>query len=74
MATKKITLDDVLKKHLRLIGYLFLSGLLGWILANYVAKDPALTAIFAPAINYVLYSIEKELRGEGVIKATRLFK
>jgi len=70
MATKaKITVSDVVKKDMTLVGYLVLSGGLGYVLATYVAKDPMLTAVFAPAINYVLYRLAKELEGEGYKRA-----
>lgn len=65
MAVKKVTLSAVAKKDLILVGYLLASGGLGWVLANYVANDPMLTAIFAPVINYVLYRITKELENQG---------
>lgn len=67
----RITLNDVGRKHLKIIGYLLASGVLGWLAATYIADNPALTAVFAPAINYVLYTIEKELKEEGVIEALR---
>lgn len=65
----KITISDVAKKDLTLVSYLVFSGGLGYVLATYVAKDPALTAIFAPAINYILYRIKKEIDKEGYVKA-----
>ena len=68
---KKIVLNDVFKKYLKVVGYLLLSGVLGWVLATYVANDPAATAIFAPAINFVIYIIKQELDKEGVYKAIR---
>lgn len=64
-----ITLSDVNKKTLKILAYLLGSGFLGWVLATYVAKDPALSTIFAPAINFALYELEKELKGEGYINA-----
>jgi hypothetical protein len=67
----KITLSDVAKDNAKIVGYLLVSGGLGYVLAEYVAKDAALTAVFAPAINYVLWLIEKELKGEGVVTALK---
>lgn len=64
-------MNEVAEKHIRIIGYLTLSGGLGYLLATYVAKDPMLTAVFSPAINYVLYAIEKELKSEGIIQALK---
>lgn len=67
----KITLSDVAKDNAKIVGYLLVSGGLGYVLAEYIAKDVALTAVFAPAINYVLWLIEKELKGEGVVTALK---
>lgn len=71
MKSKKISLSDVALKDAKLVGYLVLSGGLGYILAAYVAKDPMLTAVFAPAINYCLYRITKEIEHSGYREALR---
>jgi hypothetical protein len=68
---KKIVISDVLKKHLTIVVYLLLSGVLGYLLADYVAKDVVLTAVFAPVINYILYAVKKELDKEGIIQAIK---
>lgn len=68
---KKITLSEVAKKHLTILVYLLVSGVLGWVLAAYVVNNPTLTAIFAPAINYILFAIKKELDGEGIRAAIK---
>jgi len=69
MAIKKIKLSDVVKKYLKVITYLIISGGLGYISAKYVVKNEALTLIFAPAINMVLLILKTEIDKEGVIKA-----
>jgi len=61
----KITLSEVNKKRCRIVGYLLTSGFLGWVLAEYIANNVALVGIFAPTINFILFSIEEELKGEG---------
>lgn len=61
---KKITLSEVNKKRVRITAYLLISGILGHyiaILANY----PQLQLIFGGAINFILYSLFEELKGEG---------
>ena len=70
MAKRKITLSEVNKKRVRIVAYLVISGVLGLGLA-YVVKNPALAVVFAPAINFILYSIEEELKGEGYKVALR---
>lgn len=62
---KKITISEVLKKDLKLAGYLVVSGVLGYVLATYIADNPMMTAIFAPAVNYIIYRIAQELENSG---------
>lgn len=68
---KKITLSEVAEKDLKLVVYLTVSGGLGYVLATYVANDAALTAIFAPAINYIIYRVVKEIEKEGYREALK---
>jgi hypothetical protein len=70
MAKLKLTLSDVAKKHLKILAYLLISGVLGWVLAG-LASKPELVAVFAPAVNYALFALEKELRGQGYVEALR---
>ena len=67
----KLNLSDIAKKHLKILAYLLVSGVLGWVLATYVMARPELVVIFSPSINYVLYFIEKELKQEGYIDVLR---
>lgn len=61
-----MTISEPLKKHLRVIGYLLLSGSLAY-LTSILAGRPEYIYL-APVINYVLYAIEKETSADGVIK------
>jgi uncharacterized membrane protein YjjB (DUF3815 family) len=70
----KITLSEVTQKRLRVLAYLVASGVLGYVLATYVAKDPVLTTVFAPAINFILVTIIEELKKEGYAEAIRQTK
>jgi hypothetical protein len=66
----KIKISDVGKKHLKIVGYLAVSGILGYV-ASLFASKPELAVVIAPVINYVLYALEKELKKEGFIKARK---
>lgn len=66
----KITIPDVIKKHLTIIAYLLISGVLGYALAEY-ANNPQFAVLLAPAINYILYAIKKELDSQGFVQAVR---
>jgi len=68
--SKKITISEVNKKRVRIVVYLVVSGLLGLGLA-YVAKNPVLTVIFTPAINFILYSVVEELNNNGYRQALK---
>ena len=68
---RKINISDVNKKHLRILSYLLISGVLGWVLAVYVVGNEALVAVFAPTINYVLYAVKNELDKEGYLEARK---
>ena len=67
----KLNLSDIAKKHLKILAYLLVSGVHGWVLASVVANEPALVAVFAPTINYAIYFLEKELKQEGYLEALR---
>ena len=66
-----ITLDEVKKKQIRIVKYLLFSGALGYILSAYVLKNEALSVVLTPAINYILYTINEELKGEGVVSVIK---
>ena len=68
---KKIILSDVVKKYLKVVVYLLVSGILGYILANYVVRDEALTVIFTPVINFILLILKTEIDQTGVITALK---
>lgn len=61
---KQITLNEVQKKDMKIVGYLVVSGILGMGL-SWVMNKPELVAVFTPAINYILFRIEKELTDQG---------
>ena len=68
---KKITISEVNKKRLKIVGYLVASGLLAFLLNEFVLNNPSLNLVLAPAINFVLYSLVEELKQEGYVKALK---
>ena len=68
----KITLSEVFKKQLRIIGYLVLSGFLAWALSLITDRPEAVYA--TPVINYIIYTIVEELKEEGYIQAIKNIK
>lgn len=69
MATRKIQLSDVLKKHLRIVGYLVVSAVLAYGLSLLVNRPEVV--FLTPVINYVLYALQLELKKEGYAQAIR---
>lgn len=69
MAKIKITISDVFKKHLKVVGYLVVSAVLAYVLK--VITDKPEAVYFTPVINYVLFAIEKEITNSGFVKAVR---
>lgn len=66
----RVYLSDVFWKHAKIVGFLLVSGVLGYGMA-WMADKPELVGIFAPAINYILYTVNKEVQNEGVVEALR---
>jgi len=67
--TKKIKISDVNKKHLKVIAYLVGS----WVISLglfYIVGDPRLIGL-APVLNFIAVLLQKELAGEGYIKARK---
>ncbi|MBP9819399.1 hypothetical protein KBC79_01535 [Candidatus Woesebacteria bacterium] len=68
--SNKLTISDVAKKDLKIVAYLVVSGVLGFAISK-LADQPELIVVVTPAINYVLYRINKELDNEGYVKALK---
>jgi len=70
MAKKKIQLPDVLKKDLKILGFLLLNGLVAWISMK-IEADPVLSLVFGGVANYVVYRSIEELKNEGYVRALK---
>lgn len=66
----KIKISDVNKKHLKIIAYLSVSGVLGYV-ASLLAAKPELVVVIAPIINYILYFVQLEMKKEGYREALK---
>ena len=62
----KLKIDDVLKKDLRILCFLIGSWLVG-LVALYFTKDERWLGL-VPAVNYLAYRLEQELKNEGYRK------
>lgn len=70
MARKKKLpqLTDVSKKHAKIIGYLLASTFLGRLITYITNLSPEIAYLIGPAINYVAWVVEHELKNEGLTR------
>ena len=68
----KVKLNDVHKKHLKILGWLIGSWALALGLA-YVLKNPYLAGL-APVFNYLGYAIKLELEKSGYIESLKILQ
>lgn len=66
----KVTLSKVLKKDLRVLMFLVISGGVT-ILSNRYLQTGDLSVLFGAAANYVVFRLLEELRKEGYVKALK---
>ena len=67
----KITISDVLKKDLRLVGFLLLNGVVAFVSQKFLKENPELSLIFGAVANYIAYRLNEELKGEGYVRALK---
>lgn len=70
MSKIQISISEVFKKDLRLIGFLILNGLVAYALQKLNA-DPEMALIFGAAANYIAYRVMQEIKNEGYGEALR---
>ena len=68
---KKIVLSDVLKKDLKVVGYLLSFGFGAYVAQRFITDNEVLSLVCGAAINYILFRIEKELAKEGYREALK---
>jgi hypothetical protein len=61
-------MKEVYKKHLQIIGYLLGSGLCAFLLLYLTKLPKEYSVLLAPAINYIAYAIQLELKNEGIVR------
>jgi len=66
---KKITVPDVLKKDLKVLGFLILNGGVVYLSQTVLKDNITLSVVFGAGANYVAYRIQQELANEGYKKA-----
>jgi hypothetical protein len=66
----KITLSEVFKKDLMLVGFLLANGL-GVYVAELLKANLVLSIICGGALNYILFRVKQELQNEGYREALK---
>jgi hypothetical protein len=67
----KITLSEVFKKDLRLLGFLLLNGVVAFVSQRFLKENPELSLIFGAAANYVAFRVMEEMKNEGYREALK---
>jgi len=67
----KLNLNEVLKKDLKLLGYLLSFGIGAYFSKKYITDNETLSLIFGGAVNYILFRINQELSQEGYREALK---
>ena len=70
MATK-IKINDVLKKDLKVLGFLILNGGVVLLSQTILKENVALSVVFGASANYIAFRIQQELNEEGYREALR---
>lgn len=71
MANKKITVPDVLKKDLKVLGFLVLNGGVVYLSQTLLKDNIALSVIFGASANYIAFRLQQELSDEGYREALK---
>ena len=68
MKITKIKLSEVLKKDLKVVGYLLIFGIVTVLSERYL-KTGELSVLLGGAANYIVYRVTQELNNEGYKEA-----
>jgi len=68
---KTITISDVLKKDLKVVGFLILNGGVVLLSQTILKENIALSVVFGAAANYIVFRIQQELNNEGYREALK---
>jgi len=68
---KTITISDVLKKDLKVVGFLVLNGGVVLLSQTVLKENVALSVVFGAAANYIAFRLTQELSNEGYREALK---
>jgi hypothetical protein len=67
----QITLSEVLKKDLKVLGFLILNGGVVLLSQTILKENVALSVVFGAAANYIAFRIQEELSNSGYREALK---
>lgn len=67
----KITISEVLKKDLKVLGFLILNGGVVLLSQTVLKENIALSVVFGAAANYIAFRIQEELSNSGYREALK---
>ena len=67
----QITLSEVLKKDLKVLGFLVLNGGIVLLSQTILKENVALSVVFGAAANYIAFRVQEELSNEGYREALK---
>jgi hypothetical protein len=68
---KKVTVPDVLKKDLKVLGFLILNGGVVLLSQTILKDNVGLSVVFGAAANYIAFRVQQELNNEGYREALK---
>lgn len=72
MARKiQLTVNDVLKKDIKVVGFLILNGGVVYLSQTVLKDNIALSVVFGAAANYIAYRLTQELSNQGYREALK---
>jgi len=71
MANQKITVPEVLRKDLKVLGFLVLNGGVVYLSQTILKENVALSVIFGAGANYIAFRLQEELSDSGYREALK---
>lgn len=68
---EKITLSEVFKKDLKVVGFLLINGGVALVSQTLLKDNIKLSILFGAAANYIAFRVQEELSGQGYREALK---
>ena len=68
---EKITLSEVFKKDLKVVGFLLINGGVALVSQTLLKENQQLSILLGAVANYIAFRVQQELSGEGYREALK---